>query len=147
MHLLAIFALLWQLGTPLIAVCPAFGRPTSGTGYDTATWTEYELDAAAIQAVLNLNAARSFWVGYERGGFAWPDDVRDALHLTLYSADGGERWLDVLYSDQTPGVYYALPFADPTPRADADGAHFGTHPCAAILMTEQEYRALIAALN
>lgn len=147
MHLLAVFALLWQAVTPLAGVCPAFGVPTSGTGYDTATWTEYELDAAAIRAVLQLDASRSFWVGYERGGFAMPSDARDALRLTLTTADGGERWFDVLYSPQTPGVYYALPFADPTPRADANGVHYGTHPCAAFLMTEQEYRALIAALN
>lgn len=142
MHLLAVFALLWQLHAPLLDVCPAFGVPTSGTGYDTATWTDYTLDAAAIRAVLAIDG-ESFWVGYERGGFAWPDDVEVALTLTF---DGGQ-WLDVYWSAQTPNVYYALPFADPAPRADANGAHYGTHPCAAILMTERDYAALIAALN
>ena len=58
MHFLAILALLWQLVTPLAVACPAFGVPTSGTGYDTETWTEYELDAAAISAVLQLDASR-----------------------------------------------------------------------------------------
>ncbi len=147
MHLLVVFAWLWQIITPLSAACPAFGVPTSGVGYDTATWTDYTLGPQAIQAMLNINADRSFWVGYENGGFAWPDDVQPALTLTFTLADGGERWVDVYWSPQTPDVYYMLPFADPTPRADANGEHYGTHPCAAILMTEQEYRALIAALN
>jgi len=147
MHLLALFALLWQLHTPLINICPAFGVPISGTGYDTATWTVYELDAAAIRAVLQLDASRSFWVGYAAGGFAWPADVRPALTLTLTMADGGERWVDVYWSEQTPDAYYALPSANPTPYADSNGEHYGTHPCAAILMTGAEYRALLDALG
>lgn len=147
MHFLAILALLWQLVTPLSAACPAFGVPISGTGYDTATWTVYELDAVAIRAVLQLDASRSFWVGYAAGGFAWPDDVRPELALTFTMADGGERWLDVFWSPETPSTYYALPFADPTPRADAYGQHYGTHPCAAFVMTSAEYAALLNMLG
>lgn len=147
MHFLAILALLWQLVTPLAVACPAFGVPTSGTGYDTVTWTDYHLDAAAISAVLQLDASHSFWAGYEAGGFAWPDDVRPELALTFTMADGSERWLDVFWSEQAPDAYYALPFANPTPYADSNGEHYGTHPCAAILMTGTEYEALIAALG
>ena len=135
MHLLVVFALLLHLHQPLLDICPAFGVPTSGTGYDTETWTEYELDAVAIRAVLQLDASRSFWVGYAAGGFAWPDDVRPALTLTLTMADGGERWVDVYWSPQTPELYYMLPFADPTPQADSYGQHYGTHPCAAVLLS------------
>ena len=131
----------------LIDVCPQFGVPVSGTGYDSTTWTDYELDAQAIQAVLNINAERSFWVGYENGGFAWVNDVMPELTLTLTMADGSERWLDVFWSEQTPNNYYVLPFADPIPYADANGEHYGTHPCAAILMTDSEYQALIRELR
>lgn len=147
MKLIALFALLGQLSAPLAVVCPAFGVPISGMGYDTETWTDYRLDEQAIQAVLNINAERSFWAGYENGGFAWPDDVRPALALTFTVTDGSERWLDVFWSAQTPEVYYALPFADPTPRADAEGNHYGTHPCAAVLMTPAEYDALLDAIG
>ncbi len=148
-HLSAFFiAIVLQVGsTPLINVCPQFGTPVSGTGYDTRDWTDYELDAQAIQSVLNINADHSFWVGYENGGFAWTNDVMPVLTLTFAMADGSERWLDVFWSEQTPDTYYALPFANPTPYADANGEHFGTHPCAAILMTRAEYEALIAALG
>ena len=147
MHLLVVFALLLHLHQPLLDICPAFGVPTSGTGYDTETWTEYELDAVAIRAVLQLDASRSFWVGYAAGGFAWPDDVMPELTLTFEMADGSERWFDVFWSEQTPDTYYALPFANPTPYADANGEHYGTHPCAAILMTAAEYKALLGALG
>jgi len=133
--------------TPLIAICPQFGTPVAGTGYDTETWTDYQLSPEAIQTVLNVNADRSFWVGYENGGFAWTNDVAPLLTLTFMMADGSERWFDVFWSEQTPDAYYALPFANPTPYADSNGEHYGTHPCAAILMTAAEYDALIEALG
>ncbi len=148
MKLLAILlVILWTDPTPLIGVCPQFGVPVSGTGYDTETWTDYDLDAQAIQAVLNIKADHSFWVGYANGGFAWTSDVMPALTLTFTMADGSERWLDVFWSEQTPDAYYALPFANVIPYAEADGSHFGTHPCAAILMSRAEYLALRAALT
>jgi hypothetical protein len=141
-------AFVLQIGsTPLINICPQFGTPVTGTGYDTDTWTDYQLGAEAIQAVLNINATRSFWVGYENGGFAWAHDVAPLLTLTFEMTDGSERWFDVFWSEQTPDAYYALPFANPTPYADSNGEHYGTHPCAAILMTGAEYRALLDALG
>lgn len=143
--LLALF--LMTADSRLIDVCPQFGVPVSGTGYDSTTWTDYELDAQAIRAVLNINAERSFWVGYENGGFAWVNDVMPELTLTFTMADGSERWFDVFWSEEAPDEYYALPFANPTPYADANGEHYGTHPCAAILMTGAEYAALIEALG
>ncbi len=141
------FVVLVPTNTPMINVCPQFGVPVSGTGYDTTNWTDYNLDAQAIQAVLNINSDHSFWVGYENGGFAWTSDVMPELTLTFTMADGSERWFDVFWSEQTPDAYYALPFANPTPYADANGEHYGTHPCAAILMTGVEYQTLISALN
>ena len=131
----------------MIAICPQFGVPVTGSGYDTDTWTDYQLDAEAIQAVLNINADRSFWVGYENGGFAWAHDVAPLLTLTFTAEDGSERWFDVFWSDETPDSYYALPFVNTAAYADANGEHFGTHPCAAILMTAAEYRALLEALG
>lgn len=142
----AFLVLLQTAVTPFINVCPQFGVPVAGQGYDTTTWTDYSLDTKAIQAVLNINAERSFWVGYENGGFAWTNDVMPELTLTFTMVDGSERWLDVFWSEQTPDAYYALPFANTTPYADQNGEHYGTHPCAAILMTEQEYLALLDVL-
>lgn len=140
------FAILFALSLQLATVCPAFGVPVSGSGYDSA-WSEYTLTADGIAAVLALDASRSFWVGYDHGGFAMPADATDALRLTLTTADGGERWFDVLWSEQTPDTYYALPFANTVAYADANGEHYGTHPCAAFVLTGDEYADLVAALE
>ncbi len=72
----------------LAAICPAFGVPVSGSGYDSA-WNEYTLTADGIAAVLALDASRSFWVGYDHGGFTpayFESEENRALTLTLYTA-------------------------------------------------------------
>ncbi len=110
-----IFAFLLQVNT-LIDVCPAFGIPVTGGGYD-ANWNEITLDSLAIQALVNLLAGNSFWLGYERGGFAPAYFESDpALTLTLYTADGGERWIDVT---EHAGVYYVLAYAQTVAYAAA----------------------------
>jgi len=144
---LVILLQLQTLQTPiLIDVCPAFGVPVSGSGYDR-TFVDYALDAEAINAVLSIDASDSFWVGYENGGFDWPQDVQPVLQLTLMMADGAERWLDVWWSEQTPEVYYALPFVTVEAYADAQGEHYGTHPCAAIRMSAAEFETLREAIT
>ncbi|MBK9751735.1 MAG: hypothetical protein IPO91_33900 [Chloroflexi bacterium] len=144
---LVILLQLQTLQTPiLIDVCPAFGVPVSGSGYDR-TFVDYALDAEAINAVLSIDASDSFWVGYENGGFDWPQDVQPVLQLTLMMADGAERWLDVWWSAETPEVYYALPFVTVEAYADAQGEHYGTHPCAAVRMSAADFEALREAIT
>lgn len=138
------FAILFALSLQLATVCPAFGVPVSGVGYDSA-WHEYTLTADGIAAVLALDASRSFWVGYDHGGFAPAYfESEPALTLTLYTADDGERWIDIT---ETGGVYYVLPYAQTEAYADANGEHMGTHPCAAFMLAGDEYENLIAALE
>ncbi len=141
MPLSILFAFLFQV-TPLIDICPQFGVPVSGVGYDAA-FTEYVV--TDMSAVVGLPAGDSFWIGYDNGGFAAPYfDSEPALTLTLYTADGGERWLDVTVAD---GVYYVLPYATTEPYTDANGEHYGTHPCAAFTITGDEFARLLAALE
>jgi len=145
----AILVVLLQLQTPfrqLIDVCPAFGIPVSGGGYDRA-YIDYGLDADAIDAVLRMPAGDSFWVGYDNGRFNWPQDVQPVLTLTFAMQDGESRWLDVFWSARTPDVYYALPFVTVEPYADGAGEHYGTHPCAALRSSAGEYEALIEAIT
>ncbi len=138
-----VFAFLLQVTSPLINMCPQFLIPVTGNGYD-ANWNEVTLDSLAIQALLNLPAGNSFWLGYERGGFAPAYfESEPALTLTLYTADGGERWIDVT---EHAGVYYVLAYAQTVAYADANGEHFGVHPCAAFTLTESEYQAFMEAL-
>lgn len=141
-----LFAFLLQTYTPLSAVpnCAAFGVPVTGGGYDAA-FTEYVVGAAGVDAILSLDTSRSFWLGYDSGGFAAAYfDSDPALTLTLTTADGGERWIDITVAD---GVYYVLPYAMTTAYADANGEHYGTHPCAAFTITGDEFARLLAALE
>ena len=133
------------LVSTLLAVCPAFA-PVSGGGYDHS-WTEYAVNADGIAAIMALDTSRSFWLGYDAGGFAMPADATDALRLTLYTEDGRELWFDVLWSEATPDTYYALPFAVTEAYADANGEHYGTHPCAAFTLTRAQFARLLAALG
>lgn len=140
-----LFAFLLQTYTPLSAVpnCAAFA-PVSGGGYDAA-FTEYTLTDAGIAALMALDTSSSFWVGYDNGGFNVEFlEATPALTLTLYTADGRELWFDVF---EHAGVYYALPFAMTTAYADVNGEHYGTHPCAAFVISPQRYVALLAALG
>jgi hypothetical protein len=139
---LVTFGLLLQAG--LLDICPAFGVPDSGVGYDRA-YVEYALDADAINALLAIDGD-SFWVGYERGGFAWADDVQPVLTVTLWMADGDERWIDVYGAASTPEVYYVLPYANTVAYADSNGEHWGTHPCAAVTISAGEFEAIMAEM-
>ena len=128
----------------LLSICPAFGVPVTGGGYDAA-FTEYVVGAAGVDAILSLDTSRSFWLGYDSGGFAAAYfDSDPALTLTLTTADGGERWLDIT---EHAGVYYVLPYATTTAYADANGEHFGTHPCAAFTISADAFARLLATLE
>lgn len=134
------FALSLQLAT----VCPAFGVPVSGVGYDAA-FAEVTVTDAGIAALMALDTSSSFWVGYDNGGFNVEFlEATPALTLTLYTADGRELWFDVF---EHAGVYYALPFANVVAYADANGEHMGTHPCAAFTLTRAQFARLLAALG
>lgn len=138
-----VFAFLLQ-AQPLSTICPAFGVPVTGVGYDAA-FTEYTVTPEAVAAILSLDTSRSFWLGYDHGGF---DPVyfesEPALTLTLYTADGGERWLDVT---EHAGVYYVLPYVTTTAYADANGDHYGTHPCAAFTISADAFARLLATME
>lgn len=117
MRLLSAFfiAFVLQVGSvPLIHICPQFGVPVSGTGYDTDTWTDYTLGPQAIQAVLNIDARRSFWIGYENGGFAWTNDVAPLLTLTFTMADG--RNAGLMCSGRNKPPMRTMPCPSPTRR-------------------------------
>lgn len=139
---LVTFGLLLQMG--VLNICPAFGVPDSGIGYDRA-YVEYQLDADAIGALLAIDGD-SFWIGYERGGFAWPDDVRWVLNVTLWMQNGDERWIEVYGAASTPDVYYVLPYANTVAYADSNGEHWGTHPCAAVTISGEAFEAIMAEM-
>lgn len=134
-------------GTPLMNICEHFGVPETGLWYLHSEWEDHLMDSNAIQVAINIKADRSFWVGYENGGFDWRPDIRPVLTMTMYMVDGDDRWIEVYFSNQTPDVYYLLPYSNTDYYADANGLHPGYHPCGAFLLTVAEYENLVSSLR
>lgn len=78
----------------------------------------YELEGADV------------WVGYERGGFDVPDDVRRWFKLV---DEPTEVW--VWYSPSEDAAYI-FPFRDATPRLEGEG--YAIHPCGAFRVPRDE---------
>ncbi len=149
-----VFAFLLQ-AQPLSTICPAFGVPVTGGGYDFAggVLTEYVFDADAIAAVVEMiqsvDETNTFFLGYDAGG--WSDSYKynsdPVLEATLWLADGSERQLAIRWSPDTPTTYYVTPYSTVEPYADANGEHFGTHPCAAFTISADAFARLLATLE
>lgn len=74
---------------------------------------------------------QSVWVGYEQGGFDIPDDTADYFTIYAVGEAGNEVQIWVWEAPSTPDWLYVLPFNNTTPYSDANGEHFGVHPCGA----------------
>lgn len=74
----------------------------------------------------------SIWVGYERGGWDVPDDIRP-----LYKLRGTQDGAPVEVWIWTDGVnVYIFPFADTTV------ANFAMHPCGGYVASYQQFYTL-----
>jgi hypothetical protein len=63
------------------------------------------------------------WLGYDNGGWLTTGDERGRYRLV---GDDYEVWL---FFSATRQQYDILPFANTTLFADANGDHYGMHPC------------------
>ena len=77
----------------------------------------------------------SIWVGYENGGFDLPDK-RYFLSDVLFKTSKGERYMWIVASHSIPDTIYVFPFKSMEPYADANGDHYGVHPCGAYRVTD-----------
>jgi len=76
----------------------------------------------------------NIWIGYENGGFDVPSDLY-FLPDVVFDTSNGLRYLWVVASDSTPDYIYVLPFNSMEPYSDANGDHYGVHPCGAFRVT------------
>lgn len=81
-----------------------------------------------ITAAMALQG-ESIWVGYDAGGWSWPDDVELYVAVELHWRNRHNTWLYVYVSRTTPDVHYVQVFKDMRRFADANGDHMGEHPC------------------
>lgn len=95
------------------------------------------LDGAEIVALYGVGG-ENIWVGYDNGGFNVPDDTRIMRRIWLYDGDGSlyhatnRALIWIAVSPQTPMLEYWFVFDNTRPYADANGKHYGLHPCAAV---------------
>ena len=85
---------------------------------------------------------KSIWIGYDKGGFDIPDDWY-FLPDVVFDTSKGKRYLWVIAAPSTPGDIYVFPFKSMEPYADANGEHYGVHPCGAYRVTDYPPRLLI----
>lgn len=121
-------------------VCHDLITPSRILAQNPATRRFVEVDAAAqIEALLGWGG-ESNWQGYERGGWIVPPEHSLSM-MYLYPANYDEQanpWgfqmIIVYASGIYPDLVLPMVFTNMTPFADANGNHFGTHPCYAFVM-------------
>lgn len=108
--------------------------------------------AEQIDALLQWGGDTN-WQGYESGGWIIPPD-RSLSMIYLYPEAYDEQnnpWgfqMIIVYSSGIyPDVVLPMVFTNMTPFADANGNHFGTHPCYAFIMPRAEFDAWISEVG
>jgi hypothetical protein len=101
--------------------------------FDWSTWqTAYVNDPSLSVAPFQWDASQTIWRGYDSAKpFDQPSDTFKHWSVTLILPDGTEQWIYLLDSAQTPSTSYIYVFDNVEPFADAQGNHYGFHPCRA----------------
>jgi hypothetical protein len=86
----------------------------------------------------------SIWVGYERGGWAWPVDTALEAALRLTWKNRHETHVYIYAAASTPALRYAVVFKDVRRFADAKGEHMGEHPCGGYAVASEAVEAIYA---
>jgi len=81
------------------------------------------------------------WVGYPEG-FDIPPSAKWFAKL---SEVNGEREIWVFYSEETPDLLYVMPFLTTMLFGDAEGNHFGAHPCGSYNVDKQQFLTMLEA--
>ncbi len=133
--------------TTLASSCDKFGIPVSIRIFDWNDWSTVELSNPLVaQLPIQWDASADIWRGYQVAkSFDQPDDARERWKLQLFTADGVERRIQVEQSASTPDTLYVYAFQILTPYADAQGKHYGYHPCRAFRIPAMDMDVLLSA--
>ncbi|MCC6801884.1 MAG: hypothetical protein IT319_03280, partial [Anaerolineae bacterium] len=131
----------------LTSFCDQFGIPVSIRIFDWNDWSTVDLPNPLVaQMPISWDASGDLWRGYGVAKpFDQPDDTRDRWRLTLFTAEGVERWIYVAQSDSTPDTLYAYAYQNINPFADANGNHYGYHPCRAFALPATQMDVLLSS--
>jgi hypothetical protein len=131
----------------LASFCDEFGTPVSLQIFDWSDWSTVDLTNPMVaQLPTRWDASITFWQGYSSPKpFNQPDDARSRWQLTLFTADGTERWIHIWQSEETPDTLYVYAFTNTTAFADRNGEHYGFHPCRAFTLRPTEVDLLLSS--
>ncbi|NDJ59718.1 MAG: hypothetical protein GYB67_01260 [Chloroflexi bacterium] len=132
---------------PLSFYC-ALGLPESITVIDRSEYTRVSLVTQVAWVPRYWDASQSIWRGYRAPQpFAQPADADYRWMIYLDLPDGSRRWIMILESLYTPSVYYAYAYTTLTPSTDANGDHYGAHPCRAFVIPAHYMTSLLQRLE
>ena len=133
--------------TLLASFCDQFGVPQSIRIFDWNDWSTVDLTNPLVaQLPTRWDASGDLWRGYDAARpFAVPDDARERWQLHFTNAADEERWINVWESAATADVLYAYAFQVLTPFGDAQGNHFGYHPCRAFTLPPTQMNILLSS--
>ena len=106
-------------------VFACLGEPTGVSAVRISRTARETVSAAEIETLWQT-AGESLWVGYDAGGW----DARANVTGETVFYDGlkdGARWWALFKIGAERTIAYV--FANTVPYADANGAHYGHHPC------------------
>lgn len=103
----------------------------------------YVLIPEHVMVALRAMPSRgSFWIGYDNGGFDLPPDA----HLLFWIRDDtNNAGVAFIGSRLTPDVLYLMVFDNLGVFADTNDEHYGIHPCAAVRVTIEDFKAALYA--
>ena len=132
----------------LTSFCPELGFPVSLRIFDWQTGNTISLnDPAVAQLPLSWDASDDLWRGYNAlNPFDQPSDTQERWKITLFLPDSTERWISVYDSPTTPSLSYLYAYQNTTAFADANGNHFGFHPCRAFAYPAAQIEAFMTAI-
>lgn len=113
-------------------ICDGWGRLESAYMLLWADmWHSYNIPSAALPGLEAIGASDSFWVDTtDYGYFDTPDDETETHYKITLTTDEGRRHLYFTFAESTPETAYAYAFTSLKPTTDANGDHYGVHPCA-----------------
>lgn len=104
-------------------------------------------DPVALEGLGRWDMSTSNWIGYANGGWQHHPG-RTVGQVSGMTADwqpedpwGEGARLILVHESPTTDQYVVFVFTNLTPYADANGEHFGTHPCFAALMNRADVAA------
>lgn len=129
---------------PVVACIGAVTNPQ----YSTApSWWRYSPIALEAWEQLQAVEGASIWLGYGAGGYVVPEDCELVFKIGGVGEEGQRVLVWVWWAESQPDTFWVFPFRNIQPYADANGQHYGIHPCGMYTVEADDLQPILAAIN